>query len=280
MSGVARLLAVAPEAAARHRAILVRRENSRRRTVWLVAAAVVVYAAGLVLLPVSPARIWAGLGQLGTIVLLMLPPSAGGHFRLFLDALAQTLAIAFLGTSLAAVMALPFGFLAARNVVAHRVMHAVLRRSLDAVRSIDVLIWALVWINVVGLGPFAGALAIACSDCGSLAKLFSEAIEAADRKAVDGVLAGGAGRLAALRFGVVPQILPIFAGQVLYFLESNTRSATIIGIVGAGGIGMHLYEQIRVLEWQQVGCLILMVLVTVAALDVVSRRLRLAIMAR
>lgn len=245
-----------------------------------VAAALAVYAAGLMMLDISPARIWHGLGQLGTIAGLMLPPSAGGHFLLYLDALGQTLSIAFLGTMLAAGVALPFGFLAARNVVANRMVHVLARRSLDTVRSIDVLVWALIWINVVGLGPFAGVLAIASSDCGSLAKLMSEAIETADRKPVEGVLASGGGRLMTIRFGLVPQVLPIFASQLLYFFESNTRSATIIGIVGAGGIGLHLYEQMRVLEWQEVAFLILMVLATVAAIDVVSRRLRLAIIGR
>ena len=280
MSGIAALLAVSPESALRHEAILARRGGSHGRTLMIVAAAAALYAAGLVLLDISPVRIWQGLGQLGTIFILMLPPSAGGHLALYLEALGQTLSIAFLGTLLAGLLALPFGFLAARNVVANRIVHLLARRGLDTVRSIDALIWALIWINVVGLGPFAGALAIASSDFGALAKLFSEAIEAADRKPVEGVLASGAGRLAAIRFGIVPQVLPVFASQLLYFFESNTRSATIIGIVGAGGIGLHLYEQIRVLEWQQVGFLILMVLLTVAAIDVVSRRLRLAIIGR
>ncbi len=255
-------------------------KGGRATTLWIIAAGAVLYFAGLVILEIYPLRIWNGLGQLGTIIVLMIPPSTGGHFALYLDALGQTLSIAFLGTLLAAVLALPFGFIAARNVVANRLMHILARRSLDTVRSIDVLIWALIWINVVGLGPFAGALAIASSDCGALAKLMSEAIETADRKPLEGVMASGGGKWSAIRFGIVPQVLPVFASQLLYFFESNTRSATIIGIVGAGGIGLHLYEQIRVLEWQQVSLLILMVLVTVAAIDFVSRRLRLAIIGR
>ena len=115
------------------------------------------------------------------------------------------------------------------------------------------------------------------SDLGAYGKLFSEAIEAADRKPVDGVLSAGGSRLHAIRFGMLPQVLPVFASQILYFFESNTRSATIIGIVGAGGIGLQLFEQIRVLEWQQVSFLILMVLITVAAIDWTSQRLRSAI---
>jgi phosphonate transport system permease protein len=115
------------------------------------------------------------------------------------------------------------------------------------------------------------------ADIGALGKLTSEAIEAADRGPVEGVLSAGGSRLLSIRFGLVPQVLPVFASQVLYFFESNTRSATIIGIVGAGGIWLQLSEQIRVLEWQQVSFLILMILVTVAALDWISQRLRTAI---
>ena len=282
MSGALRadFLARRDDVEARHGAILADRGRGRWGLVALVGLAVAIYVTGLVVLDISPLHIWQGLGQFGTILVLMLPPTAGGHFALYLDALGQTLSIAFLGTLLAAVAAVPFGFLAARNVVANRALHILARRSLDTVRSIDTLIWALIWIDVVGLGPFAGALAIASSDFGALAKLFSEAIETADNKPIEGVVASGGGRLLAVRFGIVPQILPVFASQLLYFFESNTRSATIIGIVGAGGIGLHLYEQIRVLEWRQVSFLILMVLITVAAIDFVSRRLRLAIIGR
>ncbi len=244
------------------------------------ALALAVYVGGLVVLDVTPARIVAGLGRLGTVFALMMPPwpASSAHVPTYLGALGQTLAIAFLGTSLAGVFALPLGFLAARNVVASRVLHFLARRALDTVRSVDTLIWALIWINVVGLGPFAGALAIASTDLAALAKLMSEAIETADEGPVEAVLAAGGGRLAVMRFGILPQVLPVFASQALFFFESNTRSATIIGIVGAGGIGLYLSEMIRVLEWREVAFLILLVLVTVAVIDAVSRRLRAAIM--
>lgn len=253
--------------------------RSSRVGITVVAVALAVYLAGLVVLDVTPGRIIGRLGQLLAIVMLMVPPSPGSmaHFWIYLGALGQTLAIAFLGTSLAAVFALPLGFLAARNVVSNAILHFLARRSLDAVRSVDTLIWALIWINVVGLGPFAGALAIASTDLAALAKLMSEAIETADKRPVEGVVAAGGRRLAVMRFGILPQILPILAGQALYFFESNTRSATIIGIVGAGGIGLYLSEMIRVLEWREAAFLILLVLIAVAVIDAVSRRLRAAI---
>lgn len=238
------------------------------------------YLIGLGVLGVTPGRIFAGLGRLRDIVLLMFPPTPGSadHFWTYLNALGQTLAIAFLGTSVAAVFALPLGFLAARNVVAGRIVHFLSRRLLDTVRSVDTLIWALIWINVVGLGPFAGALAIASTDFAALAKLMSEVVETADKGPIEGVVSAGGGRLAVIRFGLLPQVLPVFASQALYFFESNTRSATIIGIVGAGGIGLYLSEMIRVLEWRQAAFLILLVLIAVAAIDAISRRLRAAIM--
>ena len=243
----------------------------------LLAFAVLVF--GLVDLDFSPSGFFNGLHQLGWITLMMLPPDPGSSLPLYLKALGETLSIALLGTTLAAIMALPVSLIAARNIVPEVVRFPV-RRFLDSIRGIDTLIWALVWINVVGLGPFAGVLAIAVSDFGAFGKLFSEAIEGADRKQVEGIRASGGSSLHEIRFGLMPQVLPVIAGQVLYFIESNTRSATIIGIVGAGGIGLQLAEQIRVLEWQKVSFLILMILVAVAAIDWISGKLRFAIIGR
>ncbi len=148
------------------------------------------------------------------------------------------------------------------------------RRGLDGLRGIDALIWALIWVSVVGLGPFAGVLAVMTGDIGVFGKLFSEAIEAADRGPQEGVVAAGGSGAARVRFGVLPQVLPVMAGHVLYMIESNTRSSTIIGIVGAGGVGLILAEMIRTLEWHAVSLIVLLVLVTVAAIDLASGRLR------
>ena len=253
---------------------------ARLQTIGVVGGAVGLYIFGLVTLDFDPSRIMRGFARLGDIFEMMLPPTPDSWSRgqLYFEALIQTLSIAFLGTFMAAILAVPLGFLAARNIVANWLLHILARRGLDTMRSVDTLIWALIWINVVGLGPFAGALAIMTADIAAFGKLMSEAIETADRKPVEGVAAAGGNRLEAIRFGIIPQVLPIFASQVLYFFESNIRSATIIGIVGAGGIGLYLSEEIRVLEWQRAAFLILMVLVTVAIIDQISQRLRAAIM--
>jgi phosphonate transport system permease protein len=181
---------------------------------------------------------------------------------------------------MATFLAFPISFLAAANTSPHPVIRFAVRRGLDTIRGIDTLIWALVFVGVVGLGPFAGILAIAVSDTGALGKLFSEAIESADERARESVLASGGTQLLAVRFGLLPQILPIIAGQILYYFESNVRSATIIGIVGAGGIGLLLSEQIRTYDFDQVAFVVVMILVTVAMIDWVSGKLRFAIIGR
>lgn len=264
---------------ARHKAAIDGSLKTRLITIAVVGALLGLFAYGLTTLEVSLWKILHGLGNLGTFVALMLPPDPGSLARamLFVKALFETIAIAFLGTILAAILAFPLGFLAARNVVANRFVHFFARRSLDTVRGVDALIWALIWVNVVGLGPFAGMLAIMTSDLGAFGKLYSEAIEAADRKPVEGVTSLGGSKLHEIRFGLIPQVLPVIASQVLYYIESNTRSSTIIGIVGAGGIGLYLAETIRTLEWQQVSFLILLILAAVTAIDFLSSKLRFAI---
>ena len=267
------------ELRARYPDVFNRPASARLATPAMLALALAVFVFGLVDLDFSPSRLISGLSQLGWISMMMMPPDPGSSLPLYLKALGETLSIALLGTTLAALLALPVSLLAARNVVPSIVRFPI-RRFLDSIRGVDTLIWALVWINVVGLGPFAGVLAIAVSDFGAFGKLFSEAIEGADQKQVEGIRASGGSALHEIRFGLMPQVLPVIAGQVLYFIESNTRSATIIGIVGAGGIGLQLAEQIRVLEWQKVSFLILMILVAVAAIDFISGKLRFAIIGR
>jgi phosphonate transport system permease protein len=243
-------------------------------------AAFALFLFGCWYLDFSLDRMMTGLRQLGWFVMLMIPPDPGTSFPTYLAAMGETLSIAFLGTLLGAVLALPVSLLAARNIIPSVFLRFPARRFLDSIRGVDTLIWALVWINVVGLGPFAGVLAIATADFGAFGKLFSEAIEGADRRQVEGIRAAGGSKLHEIRFGLMPQVLPVLAGQILYYIESNTRSATIIGIVGAGGIGLQLAEQIRVLEWQKVSTLILMILVAVAVIDFISTRLRFAIIGR
>jgi phosphonate transport system permease protein len=225
-------------------------------------------------------RIAQGVGKLGWLVQFMFPPAHNGWLADFLYALAETLGMALFGTALAFVVAVPLGFLAARNIVPWSVLRFPLRRGLDGLRGIDTLIWALIFVNVVGLGPFAGVLAIAVADIGVLAKIVGEAVENADRRQIEGVRSTGAGRLQVLRFGIIPQVSPVILSNGLYFFESNVRSASILGVVGAGGIGQELSDRIRINNWDEAMFLILLILLAVWAIDTLSASLRLRLIGR
>lgn len=239
---------------------------------WLGFGALTVYC--LVIFDFSPLRLWEGLDGLGLIVGLMFPPRTNGFLGEFVYAMLETLAMAFIGTLLASLAAFCLAFLAARNVVPSWLFRFSLRRGFDFLRGVDVLIWALVFVRAVGLGPLAGILAIAVSDTGTLAKLFSEAIENARPGPFEGVRAAGCNKVKSLRFGLMPQVLPVMLSNALYMFESNTRSATILGIVGAGGIGFQLADRIRAHRWDEACAIIILVLITVYGIDLLSRRLR------
>jgi phosphonate transport system permease protein len=233
---------------------------------WLVAL--------LIWFDITPIRIWNGLGGLGTIVRLMIPPSPGDQWQDILHGLAESIAMAFFGTFAAMLVAVPLGFLGARNVVVNTLAHFSIRRVFDGLRGMDQLIWALAFVRAVGLGPLAGVMAIFAAEIAVLAKLFAEAIENADTRQTDAVTAAGGTAVMRLRFGLLPQVLPIMIAQFLYQFESNVRSASILGVVGAGGIGLQIAERIKVRYWDEVLFIILLILATVATLDFLSSRIR------
>jgi phosphonate transport system permease protein len=222
-------------------------------------------------------RVLQGLGKIGWMFYLLFPPAHHGWLDVYLYSMLETLAMAFLGTLLASLAAVPLGFLGAKNVLPNFAIHFSVRRFFDFIRGIDALILALIFISVVGLGPFAGVLAIAVSDMGVLAKLFAEAIENVEKDQVEGVRATGAKPVQVLRFGILPQVFPLMLSNALYYFESNTRSATILGVVGAGGIGTQLTDRIRINNWDEVCFIVLMILVTVALIDTLSKEIRMRI---
>jgi phosphonate transport system permease protein len=243
---------------------------------WLLVGGAVAYLVYLLWL-FDFARVFSQLPRAWVILRLMLDWSQfldWDHAELWRSML-ETVAMAYLGSMLAAVFAVPLGFLGARNVIPARLFHFVTRRLFDGMRGLDQLIWALVFVRAMGLGPIAGILAIAVAETGILAKLFAEAVENIDRRQVEGITATGAGILGRLRYGVLPQVLPVMISQTLYAIESNTREATILGLVGAGGIGLRLSERIQINAWDQVAYVILLILVSVAIIDSISRFLRL-----
>lgn len=189
--------------------------------------------------------------------------------------LLQTIVMAFIGTLFAMIVAFPLSFLAARNIFRNRLANQIIKRFFDFQRSVDMLIWALFFTRAFGPGPLAGMSAIFFTDTGTLGKLYAEALENIDDKQREGVKSVGAAPLAVQRFGVLPQVMPLFASQALYFWESNTRSATIIGAVGAGGIGLKLWEAMRTnSDWENVAYMVVLILIVVFVFDGISNALR------
>ncbi len=190
-------------------------------------------------------------------------------------AIGETILMAFLGTMGAALIALPLAFLAAKRFSPILLLRAATRRLFDFVRGVDALIWTVVLARAFGPGPLTGALAILITDTGTFGKTFSEALENVDEKQIEGVASTGAKPLQRYRFGVIPQVVPVLLAQVLYFLESNTRSATIIGAITGGGIGLMLTQAIQTQkDWEEVAYYIVLIVVMVMFMDWVSGWLR------
>lgn len=190
-------------------------------------------------------------------------------------ALFETLLMAFLGTFGAAIIAFPLAFLAARNFTPLGVLRFAARRVFDFLRGVDGLIWTIVLSRAFGPGPLTGALAILLTDTGSFGKMFSEALENVDGKQIEGVASTGAKPLQRYRFGVIPQLTPVLLSQILYYLESNTRSATIIGAITGGGIGLLLTQAIATQkDWEEVSYYIVLIILLVMAMDTLSGWLR------
>lgn len=198
-------------------------------------------------------------------------------FRYYFGQIFITLAIVFAGTLTATLIALPLSFLAARNVMSTpglRFISFVVRRFLDIFRGIDMAIWGLIFVRAVGMGPLAGVLAIVMQDMGLLGKLYAEGHEAVDKSPNRGLTAMGANALQKQRFGIFTQSFPTFLALSLYQIESNTRSAAVLGFVGAGGIGLVYAENMRLWNWDVVMFITLIMVVIVMIMDKVSATLR------
>lgn len=190
-------------------------------------------------------------------------------------AIGETALMAFLGTFGAAAIALPLAFLAAQNFAPSAWVRFGVRRGFDFVRGVDALIFTIILSRAFGPGPMTGALAILITDAGSFGKLFSEALENTDRKQIEGVQSTGANAVQRYRFGVIPQVMPVLLSQILYFLESNTRSATIIGAIVGGGIGLMLTQAIQTTsDWEKVTYYMILIVLLVIAMDSLSGWLR------
>ena len=237
---------------------------------WLVALAVLGWAwRGAEVRPLDLIR---DSGNIATYAKDFFPPDFR-DWRIYVSEMVVTVHIAIWGTLLALVAAVPMGLLCASNVTPTW-LHQPVRRLMDACRAINEMVFAMLFIVAVGLGPFAGVLALFVHTTGTLAKLFSEAVEAIDPRPVEGIRATGAHKLVELLYGVIPQVLPLWLSFTLYRFESNVRSASVVGMVGAGGIGVVLFEVIRGFQYGQTCAVLIILIVTVTAIDVGSAALR------
>jgi phosphonate transport system permease protein len=248
--------------------------RARGWTLWLIIVGLLIWSWGPAEMFRAVALLtdWRNMAEFGRAFLRP-------DFRDWGDYVADmivTIQIAIWGTALAAMLGAPFAILSSSNICPQWVVQPV-RRLMDACRAINEIVFALLFVVAVGLGPFAGVMALFVHNTGVFSKLYSEAVEAIDPRPVEGIRATGARRLPEVVFGVIPQVVPLWSSFILYRLETNVRSATTLGIVGAGGIGQSLYESIRAFRYAETAAQIIIVVVAVIVIDMVSARLRRAL---
>ena len=221
---------------------------------------------------IRPLDLLADSGNIGTYAREFFPPDFR-DWRIYAREMIVTVHIAIWGTVLAVLAAVPMGLLCSSNI-APPWLHQPVRRVMDACRAINEMVFAMLFIVAVGLGPFAGVLALAVHTTGTLAKLFSESVEAIDPRPVEGIRATGAHKLVEIVYGVIPQVMPLWLSFTLYRFESNVRSASVVGMVGAGGIGVVLFEVIRGFQYAQTCAVLIILAVSVTLIDLASAALR------
>lgn len=238
--------------------------------IWGGVAALLVYSFKAVDLQNLP-RLVTDAGKAGNLSDFLSPDF--GNWKLFVDKMWETVQIALWGTFIAVFLAVPLGLSAARNIAPVWVVTPV-RWVMNLLRSIPDLVIGLVLVVIVGLGPLGGVLAIALNTAGVLAKLFSEAVESIDKGPVEGVRATGAAPLHEIAWGVIPQVAPLWTSFALYRFESNSRSATILGVIGAGGIGQVLFDRMNAFEYREASAIVVIVVVAVTLIDMLSQAMR------
>ena len=249
------------------------RDSKLQRNVLATVALALVFGVAARVIELRPLELFRDAGNIAVFLRGYLHPSFA-HLGEYAWQCVVTVCIALWGTLLAVVLAVPLGLLGARNVAPHGAVYFAARRLMDVLRAVNEFVFALMFVTAVGLGPFAGMLALGIHTGGVLGKLLSETIESIDPGQVEAVAAVGAGRLHVITFGVVPQVLPNFLSYILLRFESDIRSASVIGMVGGGGIGFYLWDTIRAFNDREAATVILLIVLMVMAVDVVSSRIR------
>ena len=214
-----------------------------------------------------------GLPAIAGYLARMVPPDWAFTPRIVQPTI-ETIEIAIWGTVLGILLAIPLGLMAARNISPHFVVYGSARFILNALRGVSELVFALIFVSAVGLGPFPGILALALHNAGMLGKFYAEAIEAVDEGPVEAMRSTGAGWSQTVAYAIVPQILPHFITYNLYRFEVSIRSATVLGLVGAGGIGFHLISSIRLFDYQTTAMILIVIILLVILTDYAGTKIR------
>jgi phosphonate transport system permease protein len=251
-----------------------RRPNaSALRFVGLLIVIGAFYALCFYFAEVDLRRLWDGLPRLGRWAVRAWPPDFS-ELRTLLTRAAETVAMATLGTTLGALIALPLCLMAARTLTPLPWLHLPARWLLNILRGVDSFVFALLFVAAVGLGPFAGVLGVGLHAAGSIAKLWAETIETVERGPIEAAIMSGAGRLKVVVYALLPEVMPSLASIALYIWEFNVRASTVLGIVGAGGIGQELKSSIDLLDFPRVFAILLIILAMVTVIDQVSASVR------
>jgi phosphonate transport system permease protein len=249
-----------------------RRKRALKAVAWTAGTfAVLGYTAGQIGL--NPIAIARGLPYMWDFLTRMFPPELS-YIALLVDATIETVQIAIWGTMIAILFSIPLALLGARNTTPHILVFHATRMLLNALRSINELVFALIFVSAVGLGPFAGVLAIALHATGMLAKFCAEEAEGVDRGQIEALQTTGATKMQVILFAVIPQVIPAFISYSIYRLDVSIRSATVLGLVGAGGLGFSLIQTMKLFKYHQTATCILAIFLLVLVSDIICAKLR------
>jgi phosphonate transport system permease protein len=248
--------------------------TAQRARFWIICAVVFAfYAVSWNLAGIDLHKLAIGLPKLGHWIATAWPPKLD-EVPLFVQRTAETVAMAAIGTTVATLLAIPMAILASRNITPWPILYYPARWFLNALRGIDSFVFALLFVAAVGLGPFAGVLGIALHTWGSAAKFFADHVENANLSPLEAVRTTGAGRFTAIAYALVPDVLPVLLSTTLFWWEFNVRASTVLGVVGAGGIGQELKNSMDLLDFSRLFTIIAVILIVVTLLDQLSGWLR------
>lgn len=247
--------------------------GSKYKTFLIGILVIIIYYWALSGTDVSPTDFAKGFPFMIDFVRRMFPPDLTNLGKFLLKAV-ETLQMAIVGSSLGALIALPLSFLAARNIMPNKIVYHTVRTIFDTCRGINEIVWGIIFVSMVGLGPFPGVLALAAHVTGALGRYFSESIETVDPEVVKAIISTGANKIQVIARGIFPQVKPLFINYTLYYLENNFRAATVLGLVGAGGIGMELITSMRLFRNREVLTILIIMVSMVMLIDRFSAYMR------